>query len=66
MYYLFPLCAVTAVMWVPVTYAKWDDYNPGSGGIDVASELRLSGLRHRQPTHYGGAVRQSLHRHSWV
>jgi hypothetical protein len=49
MYYLFPLCAVTAVMWVPVTYAKWDDYNPGSGGIkwlpncdypgfDIASE----------------------------
>lgn len=33
MYYLFPLCVVTAVMWVPVTYAKWDDYNPGSGGI---------------------------------
>ncbi len=26
MYYLFPLCVVMAVMCVPVTYAKWDDY----------------------------------------
>ncbi len=34
LYCLFPLCVmVTAVMLIPVTYAKWDDYNPGAGGI---------------------------------
>jgi hypothetical protein len=31
--YLYPLFIVMFVIWIPIAAAKWDDYNPGAGGI---------------------------------
>jgi hypothetical protein len=41
---LYPLFIVTFVIWIPIAAAKWDDYNPGAGGIKWLSNCDYPGF----------------------